>query len=337
MLLFALAATAPAQARDKTDTVWTDKGDRVVCEVLELTQGQLRVSTNDMGTLVIDWLHVAALHSKYFYRIEPREGGRYFGSLWLDSSGDTFEVRRFTDTLSFHRWDVVEILPIEKGFWSRMDGALSLGFSYTKASEVAQLTLSWTNRYTMENALVDLRANAIATSKGDTSAVSRNEDFSAAYYRLFGLKLNASVSAAFQRNDELGLKRRTIGTLSGGASPIQTNLHTLLVSLGIALNSELGTSDTSVTTQSAEGVLKVNYSLFKYDSPKSNLNVTAAYYPSITEEGRHRVDIDVSLSHELVKDFYVNLSYYTNLDTKPATQDASKSDYGVVTSVSWTY
>lgn len=335
--LLLLCATSLAQARPKIDTVWTDQGDRVICEILELTQGQLRVSTNDMGTFTIDWLHVSALHSRYFYRIEPREGGRFFGSLWLDSGSTTLVVHTESDRLSFSTWDVVEILPIEKGFWSRMDGALSLGFSYTKASEVAQLTFNWSNRYTMENDMVDLKASTIATSKGDTSEVSRNEDFSAAYYRLFGRKLNASVSAAFQRNDELGLKRRTIGTITGGVSPIRTNLHTLLLSVGVALNSELGTSDTSDTRQSGEGVFKANYSLFKYDSPKSNLDVIAAYYPSFTEEGRHRLDFNLNLSHELVSDFFLNLSYYTNLDSKPPTQDASKSDYGVVTSVSYTY
>ncbi len=337
LLFFVLAGAARVEARPKTDTIWTDKGDRVVCEILELKQGQLRVGTNDMGTLTIDWLHIVSLRSNYFFRVEPRSGRRYFGSLLLDSAETILQVRRYTDTLRFRRWDVVAITPIETGFWSRLDGSFALGFSYTKASRVAQLTLNWNNRYTMESDLVDLKANAIATSKDDSSDVLRNEDFSLAYYHLFGKRLNASLSGAYQRNDELGLKRRTIAALTGGVSPIKTNLHTLMFSLGAALNAELGTSDSSVATESVEGVVKLNYSLYKYDSPKSNIAVTLAYFPSLTENDRHRLDFNTTFSHELVSDFFLNLSYYTNLDTKPATQDASTSDFGVVTSFSWSY
>lgn len=335
ILLFFSASTTQALARPKTDTLWTDRGDRVICEIKELTQGKLTVSTNDMGTLSIDWLHLSGLHSEYYYRVEPKSGGRYFGSLWLEQQ--TLKVRRFSDTLSFSIYDVIGITPIEKGFWSRMDGSFSLGFSYTKASDVAQLTFNWTNRYTQEKDLVDLKASTVATSTGQDDSLTQTEDFSLTYYRLIKLKLNASAAVAYQRNDELGLRRRGIVTLTAGVNPIQTNLHRLLLSAGAALNGEIGTSDTSVATQSAEGVVKANYSLFKYDSPKSNLDVTTAYYPSITTKGRHRIDFNLKLSHELISDFFVDVSYYTNIDTKPATQDASKSDYGIVTSISWSY
>jgi hypothetical protein len=324
-------------ARPKCDTVWTDRGDQVVCEILQLTQGKLSVSTNDMGTLSIDWLHVSRLSSSYYFRVEPDSGGRFFGSLWLEAPGYVLSVRRFADTLLFVRSDVVAITPIENRFWSRIDGSFALGFSYTKASNVAQLTLTWTNRYTTEKDLVDFNVNTITTATGHEDSVARSDDASITYYRLVKRKLNASGSAAYQRNDELGLRRRGIFTLTGGVIPFRTNLHTLLLSTGVAFNSEIGTADSSVAGQSTEGVVKAKYSLFTYDSPKTSLDVTTAYYPSITTSGRHRFDFSTTFSHELVSDFFVNLSFYSNFDTKPATQDASKSDFGIVTSISWTY
>lgn len=336
-LLLVLASATQAWARPKSDTVWTDRGDRVICEIVQVSQGLLKVKTYDMGTLTIDWLHVSALHTSYYYRVEPKSGGRFFGAPWLDSLDGLVRVRRASDTLIFLKSDVVEILPIYKNFWARMDGSFSLGFSYTKASEVAQLSLDWTNRYTLEKDLVDFKASIITTSTGQSDTVAQNQNLSVTYYRLIRKRFNASASGAYQRNDELGLKRRTIGTVTGGVNPISTNLHTLLLSLGAAINSELGTSDTSVVTQSAEGVVKASYSLFRYDTPKANLDVTTAYYPSITDKGRQRLDFNANLSYELVKDFYFKLSYYTNLDSKPATQDASKADYGIVTSISYTY
>jgi hypothetical protein len=336
-VLLALAGASHAWARPKVDTVWTDKGDQVVCEIVELTQGKLSVKTNDMGTLSIDWLHISRLASSYYYRVEPRSGGQYFGSLRVDAPGHVLSVQRFADTVLFVKRDVVAITPIKTTFWSRCDGSFSLGFSYTKASKVAQLTLNWTNRYTLPKDLLDIQANAITTSADGSDSTTRSEDFSLTYYRLIKKILNGSAAIAYQRNDELGLKRRGIATVTGGVTPIRTNLHTLLLSVGAAFNSEIGTADTSVVRQSTEGVVKAKYSLFTYDTPKTSLDVTASYFPSLTEDGRHRVDFNTTFSHELVKDFYFNLSYYTNIDTKPATQDASESDYGIVTSISWTY
>lgn len=324
-------------ARPKTDMVKTDSGDVVYCEIKELAYAKLTVKSHDMGTINIEWKHIVALKSDFYFRVEVKEVGRRFGSLEIVEGTKVLRVRAAFDTLSFPTDDVVEITPIEKKFWDRFDGSLSLGFNFTKASQVAQLTFDWTNIYRTERDLFDMKLKTIITStEGDTST-TRNEDFSLAYYRLIKKRFNASTSLGLQRNDELGLLRRVIITLTGGVSPLKSNLHNMLLSTGLALNSELGSADTSEVTQSLEGVIRVSYSLFKYSSPKANVNTTLVYFPSITEPGRHRIDFNLSGSYELVSDFTIGLTYYTNYDSQPTTEDANTTDYGIITSVGWTY
>jgi hypothetical protein len=329
--------SSPAWARPKTDTIWTDSGDRVVCEILELTRGKIQVKTHDMGTIDIEWEHVAALHSSYYYRVEIRGGSRFFGSLNLDQSSPYFQIQRRMDTVTVRLLDIVEITAIEKNFWSRMDGSLALGFSYTQASRVAQLTWSWNNRYRTERDLVDLKSSIIITARKAEDSTARNEDISLTYYRLMKSRLNGSVTSTYQRNDEIGLRARLSFGLTGGVSPLKSNLHTLLLSLGAATNSEIGTSDTSVVTTSVEGVVRVNYALFQYSSPKTDINTTLTFFPSLTEKGRYRLDYDLKLRRELIKDFFFDITFYSRYDSDPATENAAKLDYGIVTSVSFSY
>jgi len=141
MAVFLLAAESAWAGRPKTDTVWTDSGDKVVCEIIELVHAKLTVKTNDMGTIQIKWSNVQALYSGYYFRVDRRGGNRYSGSIAREPDSPNLQIHRPRDTVEVVAQDVVEISSVHKSFWQRWDGSLSLGFSYTRASGVAQLTL----------------------------------------------------------------------------------------------------------------------------------------------------------------------------------------------------
>jgi len=303
-----------------------------------MIQGKIQVKTHDMGTIEIEWKHIAALHSYYYYRVEIRGGARFFGSLSLDQDSKYFRISRHSDTLTVRLLDIVEITAIEKDFWSRMDGSLSLGFSYTRASGIAQLTWSWHNRYRTERDLVDLKSSLIITAQDDNAdSTARNEDVSLTYFRVMKSRLNLSASSSYQRNDEIGLLARVSFGITGGVSPIKSNLHTLVFSLGAATNSEIGTADTSEVTTSVEGVIRTNYALYQYSSPKTDITTVLTYFPSLTDGGRYRFDYDLKLRRELVKDFFFDISFYLRYDSRPATEGAANTDLGIVTAISYSY
>ena len=61
--------------RDKTDVIVLKNGDRVTGEILELEYGLLRLSTDDMGTINIEWSAIASIDSQYTFDVQ-RAGGR---------------------------------------------------------------------------------------------------------------------------------------------------------------------------------------------------------------------------------------------------------------------
>jgi len=325
-----------AFARSKTDVVVVRNGDRVTCEIKQLSQGLLTVKTDDMGTLDIKWEKVIELDSGYYFRVESSSGARFFGTPHLEQGDSVIRVTAIDAVAVIDLTDVVAITPIERTFWSRFDGSLSLGYSYTRASSVSQLTFDWTNIIRGDRDRLDSYVNSIITDKGSREETSRKAEFSSTWTRLLRGKWTGSVYGAIQRNDELGIRRRLIASVGSGINAIRSNRQVLQITAGVALNSELG-ADSSGTKESGEGVVTASYSLFKYDSPKTNINTAITFYPSFTEDERYRLEYNIKLRHELVSDFFIDLSYYLSFDSKSPDTREEKKDYGIVTSVSWTY
>jgi hypothetical protein len=49
------------------------------------------------------------------------------------------------------------------------------------------------------------------------------------------------------------------------------------------------------------------------------------------------LELDISASREIVKDFTIVLSLYDSYDNEPVDPTAPHNDYGLVTSVGWTF
>jgi hypothetical protein len=333
--VLALGLAGGAGARPKTDVLTLRNGDRITCEIQQLTRGKLTAKTDDAGTLEIEWDAIVGLRSTYYFRIEDRFGRRWFGALSMDDGGP-LRIGAEAGLESIAPFDVVEIHEIERSFWSQLDGSLSVGASFTKASNVGQFSFDWSNSWRTERNLVDFKASSIVTDDRDNDDRTLREDLSLAYTRLLRRKWTGTVGAGFQKNDELALDHRFLLGAASGATPLKSNLNVLLVEAGLVLNSEQATGS-DVLTESMEGVLSASYSLFKYDTPKSNLDTTLDYYPSVTEPGRHRIDFNVKLRHEMIPDLFIDLSYYTNFDSDAPGDEREKTDYGIVTSLGWTY
>ena len=112
--------------------------------------------------------------------------------------------------------------------------------------------------------------------------------------------------------------------------------YSLLISAGLAVNVEQATTSDTTTT-SLEGTFAADYILFKYDSPKADITTGLDFFPSITEQGRFRMQYDIKLRYEVVSDLFVDLSFYVDYDNQPASGGPANTDYQIVTSVGWSY
>jgi Protein of unknown function, DUF481 len=334
LLAFAGAGLpATAEARAKTDLVFLNNGDRMTGEIKQLSRGILKLSTNDIGTINIEWEDVDSLSSVYQFRVEDHLGVEHFGAIFVGKDG-TLEVISGGVTQTLEQLNVVAITPLEASFWQQLDGSISLGFSYTKSSSLAQLTSDINVRYQSSIRQVFLDASSISTSQKDEDTQER-EDLSITYNRLFPGRFFSTTSTALQKNDELGLNARVSLATGLGADLIQTNHNQMVATAGLSGNREW--SDNADGGYNLEAFFSLEHSVFRYDYPKTDITAQATVYPSLTTWGRLRSEIDLRASREIIKDLTIVLTFYDSYDNDPVDPSAQKNDYGLVSSLGWTF
>jgi hypothetical protein len=145
----------------------------------------------------------------------------------------------------------------------------------------------------------------------------------------------ARVQANRVANESLGLRLRS--QLGGAVGPrlVNTNRARMLVGGGLVFNEERGVN--TEPTENIEGLLTFQSSYFTYDRPKTNLDVSFQYYPSLSDWGRYRLQLDASAKRELVKDLFVAVDLYDTYDSRPPSASFANNDVGIVLSLGWSY
>jgi Protein of unknown function, DUF481 len=316
----------------KTDVVTLTNGDRLTCEIKLLDKGRLQVSTDDLGTVNIEWDKVASVIAYRLFNVETSSGQRLLGQLTTDQPG-TLNVVEATGIVSLAQATVVYIAPIGQKFWSRMDGSLNLGASYTQSSGIAQVNVSGTASYRQPDQLLTLSGSSYLThEEGDDT--SRHTVSLSSYRALVGQTFWLA-QGGFDRSPELGYDLRS--TLSGGIGQFlsRSNRGALLVGGGLSGNREQPVDGEGVTNLDALFVTRGSY--FRYDSPKTNLAMNIAVYPGLSQWGRVRVEFDGTVSREIVSDFTIGFNIYDSYDNRPPSADARKNDVGLSLTVGWTF
>jgi hypothetical protein len=88
---------------------------------------------------------------------------------------------------------------------------------------------------------------------------------------------------------------------------------------------------------STEAVFGTQYSFFRYDSPEASLDAMLNVYPSLTSSGRMRSEGQLRSRYEIVKDLFFEISLYGSYDNEPGEQAESNTDYGLTTSLGYSF
>jgi hypothetical protein len=143
---------------------------------------------------------------------------------------------------------------------------------------------------------------------------------------------------SFERNEELGIDGRL--QLGGGRGYYlrQTASSEVAWFIGTVANKEWITGAAS-SQESLEGLVGTTWRVFQFKSPETSLSSGAAVFPSFTQAHRYRAAVSLSLRRELVPDFFLDLSPYYDYDydKQPPDPTSAKDDYGVVTSVGYSF
>jgi len=332
-LVIVVVLETPANAQ-KTDIVTLANGDRITGEVSTLSRGQLEYKTDDQGTLYIEWDKVATVTSTGQFEVGTSDGQRFVGSLGSEP-GRLLLVVGTTSTERLLMTDVTIITKIGRSFWAKLDGSIDVGFSYTKSSDIAQLNVNTGTLYRSPSFEARLTASATATQTSDEEGRDDRGTVQASYLRYRGKRWFVGGGAGVETNESLGIKLRSQLSGAVGQRLVNTNRAQLAIGGGLSVNDEHGV-DTE-PTQNIEAIMTFRTSYYAYDFPKTNIDVSFQYFPSLSDFGRQRIQFDSSFRRELWKDVFLAVNVFDTFDSQPPSADADKNDVGVVLSFGWSY
>jgi hypothetical protein len=85
-----------------------------------------------------------------------------------------------------------------------------------------------------------------------------------------------------------------------------------------------------------EGLIRSSFDIFKLNIPMTRLSANVNVFPGITDSGRVRINTDITLRNEIFRDFFWDLSFYSNYDNRPA-EGFESEDFGIITSLGATF
>lgn len=332
LLASGLICPRPAAAAD-TGLVVLKNGDQIKGEVKGLRVGKLELSTISMGTIYIEWDKVLQLTAPEYFEVELTTGARHYGTLGPGPQA-TLGVTLGGQTEHVDLLSVVKIRPLKQSFWSRLDGSISLGASYTESSGVGQGSVSASVGTRRPKYEWDTEFDTTVTVQPNEPKKTRTVG-SFGYNWLLQRRWFVMATGKAERNTDLGLALRTLGGGGVGRYILQTNRSLLGTVAGISVNREIPVDGDS--TDNAEAFVGASYSFFTYDTPKTSLEAAFALFPSLNVGGRVRTDVDLSLQREVVRDFTVGVTLYDSYDSKPPGEQGTKHDFGFTLSIGWVF
>lgn len=337
LLALLCAISGAVAAAPKTDVVVLINGDRITGEVKSLEYNRLKLGTDHMGTIYIEWDKIASLQSDQYLLLERTDGTRFYGQLAAGGDESTLLVRRDIDRPAqpVEKALIVRAQPILGGdIFERLDGYVSAGLDAAKASNRTSIDFAGglSSRTRVREWALDGSVNLTDDSAGDTS---ERYQLQGDYRQFFKARDFYLGFAGLERNTELDLNLRTL--LGGGYGRyfVQNDHSEWVGGVGLAFSHENYAG--GETVDSVEGVLTTSFKVFRYDFPETDIGGTLTLLPSLTQSGRYRAEADLRARYEFVDDLYFELKVYGSYDSKPPLDTSEQSDYGVTTSLGYSF
>lgn len=311
-------------------------GDRLTGQIVLMQFGKLSLKTDYLGTATIEWLDIARAESPQQFIVEDLRGRYFSGSLVASGIDRRIVVRGDDGAMTALGLDEIErVYGDEPTFRDRLSGSFSVGYDYAKASEISTITGSFDTTYRAPEFRWNVTADVNSTKDPEQGTIDR-DSLGFTYQWLLPRQRFISGLSLLERNEETGIDARAQLGAAYGKYFKQTSKSELSGMLGLALTREWATGSED-SQESIEGIVGANWRIFKFNSPTVSMSSAALLFPSLTDSGRYRTNLNLSLRQELVKDFYLDLSFYHSYDSEPPDAGAENSDHGVTTSLGYSF
>jgi hypothetical protein len=320
----------------KTDVIVLANGNMITGEIRSLSRGQLEFSTDDMGTLEIEWDKVTSIRSTTRFQVQTAVGFWFTGTLPPGDQPGWMVVAGPEEVVSLEMASVIQIDRFEHVFWQRLKGNVDFGFNLAKANESTQFNFDFGLQYRAPKGYAQFSFSSYL-NKQEGSEYSTHNYFENQTGYYFRPAWTAFSIVQLQQNEELDLAVRSLFGGGVGRRLVASNHTNWMAGAGLSAGSEKYYGEDQPTTFNSEILLLTSWEAFRYDRPKLDFTVAMTLYLSVSEWGRARTDFSSKLRFELLKDFFLVFSAYDYYDSQPSEEAQSNHDYGVNISISWTF
>lgn len=374
VLCISLCGSIEAWSHAQTDLITVTNGDQITGAVNSMSAGKLSVSTSYAGTVNIKWREIKQIESRYLYEIRVDDGERIYGRFITNTTENQLTLRVSGKDRQVDIDDIVEVRSIEEELADKLD--LQLSSTITADPDNQTLVLYAAGTYDVRGGRTNFTARVDDTrttpKEGDpTSSNASTLQISREFWRERGTAQSFRVlNLRYDTNDELNIDHR--GSLGFGLGRYLINDlgHELAVSAGVQGTQEWrGSCDDQVTPKigqtnaiamaqpdddtdgeeetrksldrctDAELFFNVKWHLYSFQKRDMDIYVTGNTYPSLSDWGRVRGDLNLIINWELFNNFYWTVNARTEIDNAGDREDDTygNSDYTLTTGISWKY
>jgi hypothetical protein len=360
-----------AWAHAKVDVITVTNGDQITGAVSAMSAGKLSVSTDYAGTINIKWREVQQIESRYMYEVRLDDGERVYGRWVANDIPNELTFRSSGVERQLDIDDIVEVRSIEEELSDKLD--LQLSSTIYADPNNQTLVLSAKGTYDVRGGRTGFSAridDSKTTSEDDENRVKQTSNASNfTFYREFWRDRGTAQSfrvlnAVYSSNDELGVAHRASLGFGLGRYLINDLGHELAVSMGVqGVQERRGSCDDQTagkkidatladpdpetvveetqleTCNDTELFVNMNWHLYSFQDLDMDISVIGNAYPSLSDSGRIRGDLNVLVNWELFDSFFWSVNARTEIDSASDRDNISlsNSDFTISTGVTWKY
>jgi len=329
---FAIAALVFVLGLSAVDAaeVYLKDGSVVIGTIKRLADGEdLDLDTEHMGVVTIDWDAIDEIHGSRIVDVQLFDGRRILGKVDLNENVLSIIGE---DTLTVQLAEVFAIDEVNDTFWQALDVYTDLGMNIIRGNnQVTQVSFGGGIGYNARKFEITIDGTTIINEQTD-ALDTRRVTLSGVYTRKFANNWTGSGLLQFERDDQQGLKGRSL--LGGALGRRLYNNRRMRFDLfgGLALNSE--DFEGEPRTETPEGLLGAAYRLRA--ARGIDFDASLIVFPNLETSGRVRTQFDSSLTIDLFADFDFKLTFYDRYDSQPPVGNETH-DYGLTLGLSWSH
>lgn len=340
VLLGIFGFASQLSARDKSDVIVMNNGDRITCEIKSLRSDALRISVDYiLNTISVDWKKVDHIESKQLFLVKTQDGLVHRGAISTPkTSGERpMEIDILTageKEVAIERKQVTEVSETSENFFQRFNGQFSSGFTFTKGNEATQYNLSTDVDYIQEHWSAGASYSSNLSSSVGSTTSTRNDLI------LAGSKLSRwdnwyyTGVGGFLQSSAQGIKLQS--TLGGGMGRIIKNSGaTYFTVYGGFAWQQINYNQAKLAAETqhvTSGLIGTSLNLFQFK--RTTLAVRANLLPAVSDPGRLHFDLNSTYYVKLWGELNWNFTFYDNWDNRPP-PGFSNSDYGTSAGLSF--